>query len=82
MDDGVDRNSVIRRMAEHHVETTLGTYACHQHPAYENLGYSSGDLPNSDRFARQALTLPLIPRMPEQMIDRVVEALISVLDSE
>ena len=82
MDDGVDRNSVIRRMAEHHVETTIGTYACHQHPAYENLGYSSGDLPNSDRFARQALTLPLIPRMPEQMIDRVVEALISVLDSE
>jgi dTDP-4-amino-4,6-dideoxygalactose transaminase len=81
LDDGIDRDGIISAMADVGIETTIGTYACHQHPAYAPWGYRDGDLPNSARFARQALTLPLIPRMSTAQVERVVGALVTALDS-
>ncbi len=81
LDDGIDRDGTISAMADVGNETTIGTYACHQHPAYAPWGYRDGDLPNSARFARQALTLPLVPRMSTAQVERVVGALVTALDS-
>lgn len=80
LDDGIDRDEIIGAMADVGIDTTIGTYACHQHPAYAPWGYRDGDLPNSARFARQALTLPLVPRMSTVQVERVVESLVAVLD--
>ncbi|NNF54370.1 MAG: DegT/DnrJ/EryC1/StrS family aminotransferase [Acidimicrobiales bacterium] len=71
--DEVDRTLVIETMGALGIETTIGTYACHQHPAFQS-GVGA-PLPNSARFARQALTLPVLPQMPESEVTRVVEAL-------
>ena len=60
------------------IETTLGTYAMHAHPAFARL-YLAGDLPNAARAQRQSLTLPVVPRMPESDVDRVVVALGEIL---
>ena len=79
LDDYLDRDRVIRDMAEERIGTTIGTYACHQHPAYSRWGYVDGDLPNSARFAGQALTLPLVPGMTLEQVERVVETLRRVL---
>ncbi len=74
LDGGIDRNRVIELMAEASIETTIGTYACHQHPAYEP--WSAGTtFPNSAQHAERALTLPLVPRMEEHQVERVVESL-------
>jgi len=81
LDDSVDRDIVIAEMANEGIETTIGTYACHEHPAFSKWGYSPGDLPNSGRFADRALTLPVIPRMARSQVDRVVETLASILRS-
>jgi dTDP-4-amino-4,6-dideoxygalactose transaminase len=43
----------------------------HLQPAYADLGYRRGDLPEAERAAAQVLSLPLIPQMPEQA-DRAV----------
>ncbi len=79
LDDGVDRDSVISRMADAGIETTIGTYACHQHPAFSAWGLRSGDLPNSTSFADRALTLPVVPRMAHSQVSRVVLSLESIL---
>ena len=81
LEDAISRDSVITGMAAAGLETTAGTYACHQHPAYSGWGYRPGDLPNSNRFANQTLTLPLIPRMSLSQVNRVVETLASLLGS-
>lgn len=71
--DHLDRAAVIASMKAVDIETTIGTYACHQHPAFQS---GVGDpLPNSERFARQALTLPVLPSMSDVDINRVVQAL-------
>ena len=81
LDDGVDRDVVIARMAEQGIETTIGTYACHHHPAFSEWGYRPEDLPNSGRFADCTLTLPVIPRMARPQVERVVETLALILGS-
>jgi dTDP-4-amino-4,6-dideoxygalactose transaminase len=79
LDDSIDREVVISGMAKDGIETTIGTYACHQHPAFSAWGLRRGDLPNSAHFADCTLTLPVVPRMSQSQVDRVVESLASVL---
>ena len=81
LDNGVDRDFVISGMTDEGIETTIGTYACHRHPAFSAWGLRRGDLPNSARFADRTLTLPVIPRMATAQVDRVVETLDSILGS-
>ena len=81
IDESIERDQVISRMSQEGIETTIGTYACHQHPAFSKWGYRPGDLPNSGRFADTTLTLPLVPRMTNSQIERVVETLSSILSS-
>lgn len=75
LDEAIDRDDVVRGLARAGVESTLGTYAMHAHPAFARFGYSAGDLPNSYRSQRQSLTLPLLPRMDNATIDLVVASL-------
>lgn len=77
LDDHIDRDRIIAIMRTKGVETTLGTYAMHAHPAFARFGYAAGDLPNSWRSQRQSLTLPLLPRMAEGEVNRITEAFIS-----
>lgn len=73
--DEIDRGQVIRRLREVGIETTLGTYAMHAHPAFAHFGYKPGDLPNAWRAERQSLTLPLLPKMKPDIVNRVVDGL-------
>jgi perosamine synthetase len=75
LDDTVDRDQVVAALRAVGIETTLGTYAMHGHPAFARFGYAPGDLPHSWRAQRQSLTLPLLPAMAEADVDRVVHEL-------
>ena len=79
--DDIDRDQVIDDMASVGIETTVGTYACHQHPAFSALAHGAGDFPNAERFASQALTLPLVPKMAGSEVEQVVEALATTIGS-
>ena len=73
--------SRARLMAEASIETTIGTYACHQHLAFEPWS-GGGSLPNSARYADRSLTLPLVPAMDDRQVTRVVETLGEVIRQE
>ena len=75
LDDRIDRDEIVRSLRSRDIESTIGTYACHTHAAYRRLGYRPGDLPNAARYQAQALTLPLVPSMAVEEIERVVTAL-------
>jgi perosamine synthetase len=82
IDPSYDRNQVIEEMRRRDIETTLGTYALHEQPFFQNAyGYASGDLPNSSFLFHQALTLPLYPQMTSEDIDQVVQALREALEN-
>lgn len=79
----IDRDAIIGAMRERRIETTLGTYALHAQPYFQRtLGFRPGALPNSYLAYRQSLTLPLYPRMRNDDVARVVNALRQTLSAE
>ena len=81
LDEGFDRDLVIKAIREREIETTLGTYALHEQPFFQKkYGYRSGDLPNSSRIFRNSLTLPLYPQMTLADLESIVVALQESLD--
>lgn len=75
LDEAVDRDGVMATLREDEIETTLGTYAMHAHPAFGRLGYEPGDLPHSWAAQQRSLTLPVLPRMEPSVVERVVDRL-------
>ncbi len=48
----------------------------HLQPAYADLGYGQGDLPEAERASREILSLPLFPEMPEEAVRTVSRAVL------
>jgi len=74
LEDGIDRDKIVLFTRHNGVETTLGTYALHPQPFFmQNYGYKKGELINSYKAYKQALTLPLFSDITEDDMDLVVE---------
>ncbi len=53
----------------------------HLQPAWRGLGYARGDLPVTEAFAAECLSLPLYPEMTEAQQDRVVSSVRSFFEA-
>ena len=80
LSDEIDRDEVIRQMKTNGVETTLGTYALHAQPYFENsLHVNASEFPVAERAFRQSLTLPLWPGMSHEQVSYVCETLEKII---
>lgn len=48
----------------------------HLQPAYADLGYVSGSLPNTEAASREVLSLPIYPELSEEKVHKICEAVI------
>jgi len=53
----------------------------HLHPFYKNLGFGSGQYPESEAYGQTAITLPLYPRLTEEMQDQVLVSVTRALEN-
>ena len=51
----------------------------HLQPAYNNLHYKIGDMPNSERTSQHIFSLPMHPYLADEEIDLITQSIISVL---
>ncbi|MBI5840952.1 MAG: DegT/DnrJ/EryC1/StrS family aminotransferase [Chloroflexi bacterium] len=51
----------------------------HLQPAYANLGYSLGSLPNTELTAREVLSLPMYPELSNEDVERVCRSILDFL---
>jgi dTDP-4-amino-4,6-dideoxygalactose transaminase len=69
-----DRDGLRSYLAERGIATGVHYPApVHLQPAYRDLGYREGDLPQSERSCRRTLSLPFYPEMPASTPARVAE---------
>ncbi|MBL8098245.1 MAG: DegT/DnrJ/EryC1/StrS family aminotransferase [Anaerolineales bacterium] len=52
----------------------------HLQPAYKNLGYVKGSLPNTEKVADEVLSLPMYPELTEEQVKFVCECIVDFLE--
>jgi len=80
LDENINRNQVIRKLKEHNIETTIGTYSISSQPFFKNQKGFMGNFFNSVNAFKRSLTLPLSVNMNESDVDKVVEVLTKSID--
>jgi len=70
-----DKRDELREYLKKHDIPTMVYYPISQHEqkAYSHLGHKLGSLPHSEQAAKEALSLPNYPEMPEEDIHTVVK---------
>ncbi|MBI1239814.1 MAG: UDP-4-amino-4,6-dideoxy-N-acetyl-beta-L-altrosamine transaminase [Alphaproteobacteria bacterium] len=75
---GLDRATIVRRLAEFGILTQVHYYPVHRQPYYV-ARYGALRLPGADAYYARSLTLPLFPTMDARDVRRVVDALQAIL---
>ncbi len=71
-----DREKVVARLQAQQIPSAIYYPKClHEQPVFADLGYRVGDFPEAEKAAREVLSLPMHPFLPETDQDRVVSAL-------
>jgi perosamine synthetase len=71
----IDRNHFIKALKERGIGTSVHFIPLHLHPFYrDNFGYAPGDFPAATAAYQRIVSLPIYPKMTQQDIDRVIDA--------
>jgi perosamine synthetase len=80
VDEGIDRDDVIRQLGERGVQSKPYLPSIHLQPVYRELGYREGMFPVSEAISARSLALPFYPQLAPGAQQRVVESLAEVLE--
>ena len=80
-DGGRSRAEIMDKLTALGIGTGVHYPAIHLFTLYRALGWKAGDFPHAERAGRTLLTLPLFPTMTADDVNRVVDALIKVLQA-
>jgi UDP-4-amino-4,6-dideoxy-N-acetyl-beta-L-altrosamine transaminase len=72
---GRSQTEVVKHLRDAGIGATLHYLPVHTHPFYRGLGFRPGDFPEAERYAAEAVTLPLYFGLTDEEQDRVVAEL-------
>ncbi len=71
-----NRDAIRATLSQAGVETNVHyPIPCHLQPGYSSLGYAEGAFPQSERIAREELSLPIFPEMTSEQVEYVASHL-------
>ena len=79
LDEEIDRDATIARLAEHGVASKAYLPCIHLFPHLRELGYREGQFPVAEAASAHSLALPFFASMTESQVARVCEALAETL---
>ena len=53
----------------------------HQQPCFAGLGYREGDLPETERAARETLAIPIFAELREEQQEHVIRSVVEFLEA-
>ena len=66
---------VFESLREAGIGVNLHYIPVHLHPYYERLGFKQGHYPEAEQYYAEAISLPIYPRLTDEMQKQVIEAL-------
>lgn len=76
----IDRDQFIRELESRNIGTSVHFIPVHLHPYYrDKYGYAAGDFPVAYENYRRLLSLPLSPRLTDEDLADVIEAVLQVV---
>jgi perosamine synthetase len=79
LDDRIDRDATIARLAERGVAGKAYLPCIHLFPHLRELGYREGQFPVAEAASAHSLALPFFPSLSEAQVDRVCQELAAAL---
>lgn len=74
------RDAIIRALAARDIVVNVSyPWPIHTMQAYAHLGYPAGSLPETERAAKEILSLPMYPSLKDSEQDRVCDALTEIV---
>ena len=72
----IHRDQVIEELRQRGIGTSVHFIPLHLHPYYQKFwGYRQGDFPVAEAYFDRCISLPIYPRMTNEDVDYVIEAL-------
>lgn len=75
----VSHKGVFTQLRENGIGVNLHYIPVHTQPYYQELGFKSGQFPESDKYYQEAISIPLFHTMTKKQQDKVVSVLTEVL---
>jgi len=76
----VERKEVFEALKAENVGVNVHYVPLHIHPFYQReFGYKKGDYPKAERYYERAITLPIFPKMSDEDVEDVIEAVYKVI---
>ena len=71
----VGRREVFEALRAENIGVNVHYMPLHLHPFYQNaFGYRKGDYPKAERYYERVITLPIFPKMSNEDVEDVIEA--------
>ena len=67
-----NRNALHAFLRKNNIYCQIHYIPCHTMPYYQDLGYSYGDFPNSEKYYERCLSLPIYPSLSNDEQDFVL----------
>jgi perosamine synthetase len=75
-----DRKTIFDALRAENIGAQVHYIPVHYHPYYQqNVKYKKGDFPIAEQYYERAITLPLFPRMADQDIEDVIQAVHKII---
>ena len=78
--NSVQHKWVFENMRERNIGVQLHYEPIHLNPFYKNKGFSEGDLPNAEKYAKISMSLPIYEKIDKDTIEYVCAELVELVN--
>jgi len=78
---GLTQKKIYNILQKNNIAVNLHYIPVHRHPYYENLGFKKNDFPESEKFHKEVVSLPIFPKLSSEQQKIVIEHLISAIQN-
>lgn len=76
-----NRLGLYNYLKEHHIFAQIHYIPCHLMPYYKGMGWKEGDMPNSEQYYKNCISLPMFPSLTDEEQDYVIAKIYEFFES-